>query len=714
MTPVLRSICGALAACILTHAALAQDAPAPEGPPATLVADRVEIAADGRLIASGGVEVIHEGVRLTAGQITYDPETEGLEIAGPITLIDDAGAIVLADSAALSTDLRNGLLRSARLVLDRELQLAATEITRVDGRYTQLTRTVTSSCEVCAAQPVPLWQIRSEKVIHDELERQLYFENARFDVLGVPVFWLPRLRLPDPTLDRATGFLTPSIRTTDELGFGVKIPYFVRLGPHRDLTLTPYIAVNRTQTLEARYRQAFVNGEVEFNTAVSVDDILPGEIRGYLFGAGSFELRNDFDLSFDIKLTSDDAYLLDYDYSGQDRLDSRVALSRARRDAFLGAELIAYRSLRSSEDNETQPFLVGDAVWIRRFEPPVLGGIARFMVQSHGHQRNSTVDVIGRDVGRLTGLADWRRDWTTRDGIILETRGQLRFDQTYVNEDSNFPGSITDVTPTAAVQLRWPWIRAGNVATHVLEPAVQLAWSPTDYTKAPIDESTQLEFDEGNLFALSRFPAGDVLERGLRGNVGLGYTRIDPDGWSLGVTVGRIFREDIGQFDGYDILEGTESDWLASLRLDLPESLSLSTRALFDDDLFPARNDLRLDWTTDRFEVAGTYTWLRASDAEMRPDDTNEWRIDGAWQIDQNWRAEADWRYDLRLDRSASARIGLEYRTECARFDLSVRRRFTSSESIRPSTDVNFEIALEGFGNRPDGRPRPRRPGCAL
>ena len=101
-----------------------------------------------------------------------------------------------------------------------------------------------------------------KRVIHDQQERQLYFHDAQFRVLDTPILYLPRLRLPDPTLKRATGFLIPSITARPTLGFGVKVPYFIRLGDHADLTLTPFIAT-KTATLEYRYRQAFRTGNIE-------------------------------------------------------------------------------------------------------------------------------------------------------------------------------------------------------------------------------------------------------------------------------------------------------------------------------------------------------------------------------------------------------------------------------------------------------------------
>jgi len=118
--------------------------------------------------------------------------------------------------------------------LDQQLQLAAHQINRAEGRYSQLYKVAVTSCHVCDDRP-PLWSIRAERVVHDTEERQLYFTNATLRLRDTPIFWLPRMRLPDPSLTRATGFLIPSLRTTDQLGTGLKTPYFIRLGDHRDV-----------------------------------------------------------------------------------------------------------------------------------------------------------------------------------------------------------------------------------------------------------------------------------------------------------------------------------------------------------------------------------------------------------------------------------------------------------------------------------------------
>ena len=220
-----RLICLAFLCCIPLFAA-AQDKPV------SLVADRVSIRSGDVLIAEGNVEVFHEGNHLRATKIVYDPGRDLLDIQGPMILISGERTILLAENAELDPALTAGILRSARLLLDQQMQIAAAQIHRVDDRYIVLDKTVASSCQVCSEAEVPLWQIRASRIVHDQKRRQIFFDNARFEIAGVPVLYLPTLRLPDPTLKRATGFLSPSLRVTDSLGTGIKIPYFIAFGDH--------------------------------------------------------------------------------------------------------------------------------------------------------------------------------------------------------------------------------------------------------------------------------------------------------------------------------------------------------------------------------------------------------------------------------------------------------------------------------------------------
>ena len=313
---------------------------------ATLVADNITVDPKGRVTATGNVQVFYDGTMMSAAAVSYDQNGNRLTITGPIQVTDNDGTTFFANAAELDRDLRDGVLTSARMVLDQQLQIAATEIARVDDRYTRLDRVVASSCEVCAANPTPLWEIRASRVIHDEVERQLYFSNAQLRMIGVPVMYLPRLRLPDPTLKRATGFLIPELKTSSDLGTGIKVPYFFAFGEHRDLTLTPYVS-GPTTTLEFKYRQEHSHGQIEAIGAASKDNI--DGSRGYLFANASYRLPRNFLLEAQVEFASDPGYLFTYDYSDKDRLTNQIAILRVRNKDLFRSEITEFRTLREDE-----------------------------------------------------------------------------------------------------------------------------------------------------------------------------------------------------------------------------------------------------------------------------------------------------------------------------------------------------------------------------
>ncbi len=683
--------------------ALAQDQ-------ATLISDSLEIAGDNRLIADGNVEVLFQGRRLKASRIVYDQANDQLQISGPIVLTDAGGdTIILASQAEMSADLSEGILTSARLVLNHQLQLAANRIMRVGGRYTALENTVASSCKVCAGNPVPLWEIRASRVVHDELERQIYFDNAQFRIAGVPVFYIPRLRMPDPTLKRATGFLMPSLRATSDLGAGLKLPYFIVTGASSDLTLTPYISARDSQTLELRYRRAFRTGKLELTGAITRDDLISGKTRGYLFVDGAFQLPQKFELSFKGRTVTDSAYLLDYGILNTDRLDSRLEVKRTRRNEHISARIISFQTLRDDEDNSAIPSVVGDLTFHRRFSLGPLGGEGGLRFQTHNHWRSSSspvdgpdADLIadGRDVGRVSLRVDWRRSFLLPLGIEGTVLGDLTADAYTIAEDLTYAGNTTRTHGNLGLEVRWPWLKSGaNGVTHVIEPVVQLIYASSDAETLPNEDSALVEFDEGNLFALNRFPGSDAVERGVRANVGISWTRHDPTGWTMGVTVGRVFREtDLSQFTAGSGLDGSRSDWLATVNFDLADGFAMTGRLVLDDDFALTKGEARLTVSRPRTALSTSVIWAVADPLENRPDPTRELTFDARRKVNPNWTAKLSGRYDFMAARGTVAALGLEFLNECVRFDVSLSRRFTSSTSVTPTTDFGISVDLVGFG----------------
>lgn len=668
---------------------------------ATLIADSIAVSGGGRLVARGNVEVFYDGKSLQADRIVFDPHDNTLTITGNMRLTDGPDQVLLADQGKLSDDFENGILQSARLVLGQQLQLAAQQVQRIDGSYTRLERTVSSSCKICAERPVPLWQIRASEVLHDEAARTLFFRDATLFIRNVPVFWVPAMSLPDPTVKRMTGLLTPKLRSTDTLGTGLKLPYFITLGQTADLTLTPYITSNSAHSLEARLRKVWSFGEAEFTGAFANDELTNGT-RGFAQLTGRIELPREVTLTFDLEDVSEDAFYRDYGYTEKDRIDSEIALERTGRDQHDRIELTYHTSFRPGDINDQLPRTILHAGATRRFTPGVIGGQGEITVAAMGYNRPSTLDILGRDITRASVDMGWRGTTVLTNGMVLAALGELAMDSYTIAQDSTVASPVTRVVPSAAVELRWPMIRQGAGFTQTLEPVVQVAWSEKDPQILPNEDSILNELDEASLFDINRFSGRDRFEGGARANIGVNWRHDSDLGWSKGFTIGRVFRDrNDNDFTAASGLQGFTSDWLGVVHFEHADGFSVRARALFEDNLTLTKNEIRSAWTAETFDLAGTYTWLLADAAENRPVDTNELALDAAYHFENDWSLAANWRYDLSADNSRTAGLGLRYQTECITVDLTVDHTFTGNAGLTPTTDFGLTVSLDGFGAKP-------------
>lgn len=672
---------------------------------ATLTADQVYVDAARRLVASGAVEVWYGSVRLTAGRVVYDQARNRLAIDGPIVLQDGPDRLILADSADLSDDMREGMIRSAQLVLDQQMQIAAASVEREGGNITRMNAVVASSCPVCASNPTPLWEIRAARVTHDQDAQQLYFDNAQFRIAGVPVAWFPYLRLPDPTLRRARGFLTPRLEVRSTLGAGVALPYFIPLGSARDLTVTPTLYSRGAGALGLRYRAAFANGGLEVGGQIARDRQLPDRARGYAYLRALFHLRNDFRLTADLLVPGDRRFLDQYGITSDTRIRSHITLDRYRRDQALRARIVHFYTLDAGVDNRQLPNLLAQVDWEQRIglaaTPP--GGELRLRFGGQAIQRRARIDgPQGRDLARFNVAAEWQRQVILPAGLVATGALHARIDHVRVGDDSAYPDPVTRRAFQGMVDLRWPWAASSASGTaYVIEPIAQVIGSHRNRVNLPNEDHVMPELDPGNLFSMARYSGHDAPDEGSRINLGLRWARLDSEGLSAEALVGRVWRRD--GYDGFDPvnpqpLGQRRSNWLLAGRLWGQHGLSVGLRLLLDDARSPSRGEASLNWYGRATGLSAVYVYLPANTFEGRNQNRAEWYMNVSHQFTNGVSARFGWEYDVSQREFRMARTGLGYRADCVSVDLSLSHRFATSTNVTPSTSFGLQVELLGVG----------------
>ena len=671
--------------------ALAQD----QDDPVRMIADRIEIAPDGDLIASGDIEIFYGAENLIAEEIRYDTETETLNVTGPILFTDENGDTIEAEFAELSRDLQNGLLKSARIMLEDQLELQAAEMERIDGITAELRGVAATSCISCDTRP-PLWQIRASAVRHDKLKRTVHFKNAQVRVADIPILYLPRLRIPDPNLKRAAGFLVPSIRSTSRLGTGVVVPYFVPIGTDKDITLTPYISA-KTRTLEVRYRQVVKNGSITFDGAISDDDIESASLRAYGRIVGKFNVLDGYKLGFTLQSVSDDAYVGDYQLDTSETMESNVTLERTKEDQHQEISLSNYQSLYDNEGN--RPFLTSFGQIEQRVAMARIGGTLSVRGEFWGAARSSDLNATGRDIMRANTVVRYQRVWDLAAGTQVSFEHESRLDHFVIDQDDAYNRQNTTSTHSSALTLRWPLIGRSKTGAHYVEPIYQIARVRMSKDIAvPAEESIHSEFDQGNLLALSRFPAPDRVETGQRRAVGVNYNYRGMTGYELGLSLGQIEWEtqpsDFSQTSG---LAGVKSDLLLAAQVETPIGLNFYARTLLDDQGKAGKSEVISKFNFKKYSVDGRYSFLPADSEAQSNNDIAEWTLNQSYKVGENWQLSNSLRYDLQADSLATAGIGVKWDGQCSSVVFSADRRFTDLGTSPPQTTYGFSIALKGF-----------------
>ncbi len=158
----------------------------------------------GIVVATGHVEFTRSDTILLADTVTYNEREDTATASGDVKLLAPSGEVLFADYMALSGDLKDGLIRDLRARLTDNSRFAANGARRVGGVRNEMAKAVYTPCAACAAHPErpPVWQLRADRVVHDQVAHEIRYYDATMEMFGVPVLYLPYFRHPDPTVDK--------------------------------------------------------------------------------------------------------------------------------------------------------------------------------------------------------------------------------------------------------------------------------------------------------------------------------------------------------------------------------------------------------------------------------------------------------------------------------------------------------------------------------
>jgi len=266
--------------------------------PGSVYIDADSVTREGEVISAHGGEGGRALGRfrdstLRADQFSYGVDTGVATADGDVEFRDPDGTTVYADHLELDSDLKAGVATSFSTRFTTGASLMAGSAVRRSENVNELNYAIFTPCPICDADGEPKQpsiSIQAETVVQDEELRAILYRNAVFRVGGVPVFYTPFFAHPDPTVERASGFLVPSPSYDQGRGLSLEVPYLQVISPSEDWLISPQFNTNVAPLLNLQWRRRFADGTIVARLGGT-----------YEYSFGDFDLDNDGDAESNVK-----------------------------------------------------------------------------------------------------------------------------------------------------------------------------------------------------------------------------------------------------------------------------------------------------------------------------------------------------------------------------------------------------------------------------
>ena len=564
-------------------------------------------------------------------------------------------------------------------------------------------KSVFTICDYRENDKCPPWSIQSTKMLHDNTKKTIYYDNAVVKIYDIPIFYLPRLSHPDPTVARRSGFLPPSLFNSKNLGSGLNIPYFFDLAPDKNFTLKSRFYSDENPLFLGEYHQAFENSSLiaDFGYTEGYKKVSAAKRAGeksHLFSKftknfvneddgsdGSFSIIVQ-DVSNDkyLKLYKIDSNLVDYNTS---TLENSFNFNYQNDDLFLGLHASAYETLKDDYVDKYEYIFPEITLDKNLFSNNIFGTLdLQSNLKIHNYDTNKLTQFLVNDFN--WNLKEFNFNSGLRSKVIAhikninyEAKNVSKFKKETTNELYGAFGYLTEINLQ----------KQQDSSIHSLKPKLFLRFSPGSMRK----ESSGSRLDPINAFNIDRLNNKNNFETGMSSTVGFDYT-LKNGNKNFDFSVAQIINEkENKKMHSKTSLDEKLSDLVGSAKLSINNKTSLNYNFALDENY----NDLNYNEIGASFDlnpVKVNFDYLK----EMKHIGNQEYfktKID--LENSENTIISFENKRNLITNSSEFYNLSYEYVNDCLRAGLVYRREFYTDSELEPENSLMFKITIVPFGD---------------
>ncbi len=573
----------------------------------------------------------------------------------------------------------------------------------IKNQKTSFTKSIFTLCDYRKNDKCPPWVLQAGSMKHDRKAKTIFYDNAVIKIYDIPIFYLPKLSHPDPTVDRRSGFLPPSFSDTKNLGSGISIPYYWARSMDRDFTLTSKLFSTEHPLFLGEYRHAFNNANLimDFGYTKGYKTTSLTKKKGdksHFFAKfiknfeGESESENNLELT--LQEVSNDKYLKLYrinsdtiDYE-TDTLENTVDFTHYKDDLFLGLKASRYETLKESY-NDKYEYILPDVILSKNLLSSNKFGNVDFQsnLKAHNYDTNKTTKFLVNDI-------DWKfkKSFLPKifDGNILakiknvnyEAKNTSKHKQDTTSEVFGAIGYLTEFNL---------YKKTDDNSDHQLTPKLLLRHAPSHMKK----ETGSIRLDSKNIFNLDRMGINDNLEAGNSATIGFDYN-IDNYDSEISISYGQVLSDRNREHMPFSSsLNKKLSDGVGSINYKNDNKFEINYNYALDNNFKDLNyNEIGTKFETDLIKFDFNYLQEKQHVGNQEYFKTNIEFSRGDSAV-----LSASTKRNLVTNSAEYYNLSYEYLNDCLRAGLVFRREFYNDSELEPENSLMFKITLTPFGN---------------
>ncbi|EIJ41350.1 organic solvent tolerance protein OstA [Beggiatoa alba B18LD] len=673
--------------------------PPPENNAVRLYADDGEMyEQEGKIVASGNV-ILQRGEQVLKTDLaTYLKNQEVVDAEGSFTFWDKQ--FIISGSRAKLLPNHQGEMQDVHYwLLNRRGRGQATSLQRENENNAKLQQTTYTTCDPSSE----VWRLKASNVHLNQETGRGSANNVVINILNIPVFYSPYLSFPIDDR-RLSGFLPPSMGSSDEVGIEFSIPYYLNLAPNYDATITPRLMSKRGVLLGTEFRYLLENSGGQIEWEYLPNDRTADEDRSLLKIRHSGMVVPSLYTDIVYDEVSDDRYFREL---GDNLTISSTTHLEQRGDLrFFGNGWNVLGRLQRYQSLDTNPAT-------RPYER-----LPQIVLSSDLPERNKQLNVQGQmelvnfersyneaPVGnRYDFKSTLSFPWRTASGFVVPSAilRHTRYDLTQLPDESvsalrDHPSRSTytlmmDTGLFFDREVNW----FNRYLLHTLEPRLFYRYTPYEYQEdIPIFDTAEYDLSFGQLFRDNRFIGADRVDDGHQLTAALTTRFVDQATGleNLRVSVGQIY-----YFADREVVLPSElwntdstSDIVAELSSQFNARLSGSATMLWN----PNSNNTELSiW---RLRYRPNTDSLYNFSYRLRENRLEQTDISWRFPLSSQWRSLGRWNYSLDARKDLEVFLGLEYESCCWAI-RGVARRYLNTIEGDYLHGFFLEVELKGLG----------------